>query len=204
VPSYEELLKRVKKALPETAAAKERFRVPEAEVLPEGATTVLRNFADICDAINRDPQQVFAFLLKELGTAGSLEDRRVLFKGRLSEDQINSRIRAYVEEYVLCAECNRPDTHIVKEGRIAILHCDACGARRALRAVKKATRAEEAVLQEGKVYELMIQDIGKKGDGLAKRGDYVIYVPGTTKGAVVKAQIEKIVGKMAFAKLARE
>lgn len=202
--SYEELLRRVKEGLPETTGGKERFQVPEPDVLLEGSTTVLRNFADICDVINRDPQQVFAFLLREFGTAGSLEDRRALFKVRLSQEQVNGRIRSYVEEYVLCAECDRPDTHIVKEDRIAILQCDACGARRALKAVKKVAKVEEAVLQEGKVYELMIQDIGKKGDGLAKRGNFVIYVPGTTKGSVVKARIEKIVGTMAFAKLVRE
>ena len=50
----------------------------------------------------------------------------------------------------------------------------------------------------------MIQDIGKKGDGVARRENYVIYVPGTTKGIVVKIEVEKIVGNVAFAKLAPE
>jgi translation initiation factor 2 subunit 2 len=49
-----------------------------------------------------------------------------------------------------------------------MLECDACGARRPVKAVKKAAKVEEAPLVEGKVYELMIQDIGKKGDGIAK------------------------------------
>ncbi|MEE9173845.1 MAG: translation initiation factor IF-2 subunit beta [Thermoplasmata archaeon] len=204
MPTYEELLERVKKELPETSISRERFQVPEAEVLLEGQITVLRNFADIADAINRKPQDVFAFLLKELGTSGSLEERRALFKGRLSADKINKRILSYVDEYVLCAECNRPDTHIVKEGRIAILQCDACGARRSLRVIKKAAKTEEPVLQTGKTYEVMIQDIGKKGDGVARRENYVIYVPGTTKGIVVKIEVEKIVGNVAFAKLVPE
>ncbi|MEE9164489.1 MAG: translation initiation factor IF-2 subunit beta [Thermoplasmata archaeon] len=204
MPTYEELLERVKKELPETSTSRERFQVPEAEVLLEGQITVLRNFADIADAINRKPQDVFAFLLKELGTSGSLEGRRALFKGRLSADKINKRILSYVDEYVLCAECNRPDTHIVKEGRIAILQCDACGARRSLRVIKKAAKTEEPVLQVGKAYEVMIQDIGKKGDGVARRENYVIYVPGTTKGVVVKIEVEKIVGNVAFAKLVPE
>lgn len=204
MPTYEELLERVKKELPETSTSRERFQVPEAEVLLEGQITVLRNFADIAGAINRKPQDVFAFLLKELGTSGSLEGRRALFKGRLSADKINKRILSYVDEYVLCAECNRPDTHIVKEGRIAILQCDACGARRSLRVIKKAAKTEEPILQTGKTYEVMIQDIGKKGDGVARRENYVIYVPGTTKGVVVKIEVEKIVGNVAFAKLVPE
>ena len=204
MPTYEELLEHAKKELPETSTSLERFQVPEAVVLLEGQITVLRNFADIADAINRKPKDLFAFLLKELGTSGSLEGRRALFKGRLSADKINKRILSYVDEYVLCAECNRPDTHIVKEGRIAILQCDACGARRSLRVIKKVAKTEEPILQVGKTYEVMIQDIGKKGDGVARRENYVIYVPGTTKGIVVKIEVEKIVGNVAFAKLAPE
>ncbi len=204
VPTYEELLKRAKKDLPSTTAAKDRFQVPEADVLQEGSTTVLRNLADISDAINRDPQQVFAYLIRELGTAGTIDDRRALFKGRISPEKINDRIESYVDEYVVCTECGRPDTHLIKEDRIAILQCDACGAHRPLKVVKKVAKAEEEAVEEGKVYEVMIQDIGKKGDGIARREKYVIYVPGTAKGSVVKVQVEKVVGTVAFAKVVRE
>ncbi|MCJ2520349.1 MAG: translation initiation factor IF-2 subunit beta [Candidatus Thermoplasmatota archaeon] len=204
MPSYKELLKRAKEALPHTEVAKDRFQVPEAKVLHEGSTTVLRNFADICDVINRDSQQVFAYLLRELGTSGTIDERRVLFKGRMPTSQIDERIGSYVEEYVLCSECGRPDTRIIKEDRIAILECDACGARRPLKVVKRATKVEEEGLQEGKVYEVMIQDIGKKGDGIAKKDKYIIYVPGTIKGAIVKVRIEKVVGTIAFGKIARD
>ncbi|MCK4455840.1 MAG: TRAM domain-containing protein, partial [Thermoplasmata archaeon] len=65
-------------------------------------------------------------------------------------------------------------------------------------------REEEAPLVEGKVYEVMIQDIGKKGDGIAKKDKYIIYVPGTAKGSIVKIRIDKITGNIAFATLSRE
>src|SRR3989442_852627 len=84
-----------------------------------------------------------------------------------------------------------------------MLECDAWGARRPVKAVKKAAKVEEAPLVEGKVYELMIQDIGKKGDGIAKLDKYVIYVPGTAKGAIVKVYIEKIAGTVAFGRVTR-
>ncbi len=204
MPTYQDLLKRAKEALPHTEAAKDRFQVPKADVLLEGSTTVLRNFADICDVINRDPSQVFAYLLREIGTAGTMDDRRALFKGRIGATQIDERIDSYVEEYVLCSECGRPDTRIIKEDRIAILECDACGARRPLKVVKRVTKVEEEGLQAGNVYEVMIQDIGKKGDGIAKKDKYVIYVPGTAKGAIVKVRIDKVVGTVAFGKVARD
>ncbi|TLZ88986.1 MAG: translation initiation factor IF-2 subunit beta [Methanobacteriota archaeon] len=194
---YEELLSRAKKALPAALSSGERFQVPSPDVVIEGKTTILRNFEDIVGAIRRDPNMVLTYLLRELGTAGAMEGRRVVFKSKVTSQQIEDRVKSYVDAYVLCQECGR-------EGRIAMLECDACGARRPVKAVKKAAKVEEAPLVEGKVYELMIQDIGKKGDGIAKLDKYVIYVPGTAKGAIVKVFIEKIAGTVAFGRVTRE
>lgn len=83
-PSYQDLLKRAKEALPETISRHERFQIPEADIVAEGKTTIFRNFEDVCQTINRDPNQVFAFLLRELGTAGAMEGRRVVFKSRVT------------------------------------------------------------------------------------------------------------------------
>jgi len=201
---YSSLLTRAKSQLPQSISAHERFQVPAADVLIEGKTTVLRNFEEICQAINRDTQVVLGYLLREIGTAGAVEGRRVVFKGKVTPIQVDDRIRSYVEAYVVCSECSRPDTRLVKEDRVAILECDACGARRPVKAVKKTAKVAEAALEENKVYEVMIQDIGKKGDGIAKKDKYVIYVPGTAKGAIVKVYIEKISGTIAFARIHRE
>jgi translation initiation factor 2 subunit 2 len=73
-----------------------------------------------------------------------------------------------------------------------------------VKAIKKPAKVEEKVLEEGKVYEVMIQDVGKKGDGIARREPYIIYIPGTAKGSVVKVYIEKIAGTVAFGKVHRE
>jgi translation initiation factor 2 subunit 2 len=70
--------------------------------------------------------------------------------------------------------------------------------------VKKTAKVEEAALEEGKVYEVMIQDVGKKGDGIAKKDRYIIYIPGTAKGQIVKVYIEKIAGTVAFGRIHRE
>ncbi len=202
--SYEDLLKRAKTNLPKTVEAHERFQIPLADIQVEGKTTILRNFVEICETIRRPPDQVLAYLLREIGTAGVLEDRRVVFKGKVTANQVQERIQGYVENYVLCSECTRPDTKLIKEDRVAILECEACGARRSVKAIKKQAKVEEVALEEGKVYELMIQDIGRKGDGIAKKDRYIIYVPGTTKGTVAKVYIEKITGTVAFGHLARE
>jgi len=195
---YRSLLARARGKLPEKAITKERFQLPEMDVIYEGKTTVFRNFGDIVDLIRREPGQVLGFLLKELGTAGTQDGRRVVFKGRVASKAIDDRIKNFVEMYVLCQECTRPDSHLIKEGRTVILECEACGAHRPVTIRKGLKQPEEPALEEGKVYDLTIEDIGKKGDGIAKKGGYTIFVTGGVKGVTLRVRIDKISNNVAF------
>src|SRR5438093_12037839 len=47
-------------------------------------------------------------------------------------------------------------------------------------------------------YELLIQDIGKKGDGIGELDQYGIYVPGAAKGGLRKVFLREIAGHGAF------
>ena len=164
----------------------------------EGKTTVIRNFGAIAESLRREPEHLYGYLLRELGTAGSLDGPRVVFKGKVATANIEERIKSYVEEYVLCSECDRPDTKIVKDGRVLILTCETCGAHRPVHVRKQAKQEEGKEIEAGKTYDLMIEDIGKKGDGIARKGKYIIYVPGSAKGTQVKVKIDKVSGSMAF------
>jgi translation initiation factor 2 subunit 2 len=75
---YEKLLERARDKLPSSITEHSRFQIPELDMFIEGKTTVVRNFTDIADAINREPTDILAYLLKELGTAGTSEGKRVI------------------------------------------------------------------------------------------------------------------------------
>jgi translation initiation factor 2 subunit 2 len=201
---YEVLLERAKKQLPQKLESHDRFQVPEPDVMIEGKTTVIRNFGEIAGTLRREPDHILGFLLRELGTAGTLEGQRVVFKGKVATAQIADRIKNYVDEYVLCSECNRPDTKIVKDGRVLILTCETCGAHRPVHVRKQPKAVEVKEIVQGETYDLMIEDMGKRGDGIARKGPFIIYVPGTAKGSQVKVKIEKVSGTVAFGVLFRE
>jgi len=201
---YLSLLDSAKEQLPETIEKHERFTVPEPDVFQEGKTTVIRNFGDIIEALRREPEHLVQYLLRELGTPGHIEGRRLVLKAKLSPQQITDRIMSYTETFVLCSECGRPDTRINKEGRVLILECEACGAHRPVNVRKQPKQAEQEALAEGGVYEMLIEDVGKKGDGVARLGDYIIYVPGTVKGSKVRVKINKRSGNVAFGQVTQE
>jgi len=198
---YHALLRRAREQLPEDISRASRFELPEVDVLYEGKTTVWRNFADINETIRRDESQFFQYMLRELGTSGSVDGRRAMFKGRVVKKNIEDKLASFLDAYVYCQECHSPDTRLVREGRTTVLRCDACGGHRPV-AVRKAKRAapEQKALQEGKVYEVLIEDIGKKGDGVAKLSNYTIFVQGAPKGAEMKIIIDKVTGSIAYAR----
>ncbi|MCL4317096.1 MAG: translation initiation factor IF-2 subunit beta [Candidatus Thermoplasmatota archaeon] len=199
--NYRELLKRAKSEMPEAISSGERFQIPEPDLIAEGKSSVFRNFMDIAEKLRRDPQHLLQYLLREMGTAGTLEGRRAVFKSKLNPMQVDEKLKEYTDVFVICSECGRPDTMMVKEGRILLLECEACGAKRPVH-VKKTVKAEEDnSLKEGSVLEVRIEDVGSRGDGVARLDRYIIYIPGAQKGSTVKIRIGKMSGTIAFANI---
>jgi translation initiation factor 2 subunit 2 len=126
---YDALLNRGKDELPENVEGHSRFKVPAAKVTNPGKKTIVTNFRDICDKLNRDQETVAKFLLHELGTAGSRSESRITLNGTFQEQDINAAIKKYVENFILCKVCHLPDTQLLKEGKQAFIRCEACGAK---------------------------------------------------------------------------
>lgn len=63
----------------------------------------------------------------------------------------------------------------------------------------KNTREITAPVSQGKTYNVRIEDIAQKGDGIARIEGYVIFVPNTRSGEEVTVKIERVLPKYAFA-----
>jgi len=86
--------------------------------------------------LNRDPLHILRFLSREMATAGALDKAgRAIFQGKFKSDTLERLIKHYVDEFVVCPVCKRPDTKIVKERRFSFLACEACGAKSSIRTV---------------------------------------------------------------------
>jgi translation initiation factor 2 subunit 2 len=194
-------LNRAMRRMPENRDSKDRFVIPSPRIFYEGKTTVLENFGSIADTLNRDPEHLMKYLLQEMGTAGKIEGQRGIFQGKFTEQAIANHINSYFEEYVACTECRLPDTHLIKSDRVLMLRCDACGAHRPVRKRKAAVIVQKDIVEEGETYEMRIESVGNKGDGIAKMDKFLVFIPNTTKGELVRAKIKKISGTLAFAEV---
>jgi translation initiation factor 2 subunit 2 len=112
----------------------ERFELPKANVQIIGNKTVLSNFLHICAYIRRDPAHLAKFLSKELAAFNKIENERLILNRKIMAQQLNDKIKVYVDEFVICRECKKPDTELVKQGDFMFIHCLACGAKHSVRA----------------------------------------------------------------------
>ena len=130
---YDALLDRARDRIPKDISERNRWTMRPPEILVEGGQTILRNFAAIVDSMDRDPKHVYQYLVNELGTSGTREQVRVMFKGRIPPKRIKEKLVGYVKAYILCEQCRAPDTRFIKEDRTTLLKCQACGATRPVR-----------------------------------------------------------------------
>ncbi len=111
----------------------ERFEIPKVQGFVEGNKTIITNFSQICSALRRKPEHLGKFLSRELAVQTTIEAERLIFNRKLSSGIINEKIQKYVNEFVICPECKKPDTELIKEDRLSFVRCLACGAKHSVR-----------------------------------------------------------------------
>lgn len=126
---YDEMLGEAKEELPDDLEDGDRFTIPEPDIEKEGNKTIIKNLKEIVAAFGRDRSHFAKYMLKELGTSGHYDNNLVL-QGKFRRKEIKKRIEEYSEKYVICEECQRPDTQLIREKGVLLIKCDACGARR--------------------------------------------------------------------------
>lgn len=133
---YEKLLEKAYKELPEVVEEVVRFEIPTVAGRLSGNKTIVTNLPQIANALRRPIEHLFKFLLRELATTGEMKTGETIFVGKFRSEFLNKKIEKYVNEFVLCAQCKKPDTHLKKEERVTFLICEACGARATVRTLK--------------------------------------------------------------------
>ena len=131
---YDKLLERGKSKLPEVKASKERFEMPKVRGHVQGNKTIISNFIEICKAFGRDSEQLLKYLQRELAAPAQIDGPRLVLGRKLSSSLINNKIEQYAKTFVLCPDCGKPDTKLVKEDTFLFKKCAACGAKHVVRA----------------------------------------------------------------------
>ena len=132
--SYEKLLDEAYNNVKSIKAGSnfDRWEVPEARSQIVGNKTILSNFLQICSYLRRDCNHVMKFLSNELASFSKLENERMIFNRKIPQDNLNKKIKFYISKFVICKECKKPDTELLKQDGLLFIHCLACGAKHSL------------------------------------------------------------------------
>jgi translation initiation factor 2 subunit 2 len=129
---YEKLLNQAYEQVKRVEHNGDRFEMPKIEGHFEGKKTSLTNFFQIASYIRREPEHFQKFILKELAASGQREGDRLILNMKVPSSKIILKIEQYVKEFVLCRECKKPDTELIKHERMNFIHCLACGAKHSI------------------------------------------------------------------------
>lgn len=126
--SYEDMLKKAIAEIPEGLESTDRFEIPKVQILVQGKNTIIQNFTQICDILRRKPLHLQKFLVKELAAAGVPFKNSLKLNSVIRKDKIEQKLEDYVNKFVLCNECGKPDTKLDRDERgIVRKKCSACG-----------------------------------------------------------------------------
>ena len=131
--TYEKMLEQAYEKVKKVDTSKDRFEIPKIEGHFEGKKTILTNFGQIASYLRRDPAHFQKFLLKELAAPGQKDGDRLVLNIKVPSTKINQKVEEYANEFVVCRECKKPDTELLREDRITFIHCLACGAKHPVR-----------------------------------------------------------------------
>src|SRR3989304_3869073 len=130
---YSELLKRARAQVPEVTLKRGRLELPRLSVSMVGKRTTIANIKEVAAILAREPQHILKFLTREMATAATYHDGRAIFQGKFPRDTFERLLQRYMDAFVICPVCKRPDTDVVKEKRLSFLVCNACGARSSIK-----------------------------------------------------------------------
>jgi translation initiation factor 2 subunit 2 len=126
---YEDLLSKAYSKLPTKAVATERFEPPTIESFMQGNKTIVKNFDMIVSKCRREPGLLVKYLSRELAVPATVDGGRLVLHGKFYDRILNEKLNNFINTYVLCKECKKPDTKLVDYEGVKMLVCEACGAR---------------------------------------------------------------------------
>ncbi|HIH10156.1 MAG TPA: translation initiation factor IF-2 subunit beta [Candidatus Diapherotrites archaeon] len=125
---YEKMLAKAYATMPKQALNKERFELPVLDSLVQGTKTQVKNFGQAVKTLGRDEKHALKFFTRELAVPITASDGKLQLNGKFSNVQLNEILNKYAKLFVLCHECQKPDTKIIEQHGTKVLKCDACGA----------------------------------------------------------------------------
>ena len=119
-----------------------RNTVTGPRVVRDGSKkSAFTNYREVCKSINRerDEDHVIAFINSELLTVSTIDaSNSLILKGIFTSAKIESILRKYIEQFVICPQCRNLNTILERNSitRLSTICCQTCKASRTITSIK--------------------------------------------------------------------
>ena len=105
-----------------------RSGIPEIKLHLEGNTTVIENILPILNRLKRDIKYFKKYISSALGVKTKFKGDQLILYSKISRDKIIGVFDRYIQKYVICTNCRKPDTVMTIKSKNSIeIQCLACG-----------------------------------------------------------------------------
>lgn len=110
-----------------------RYKMPEVMTKVEGRgngiKTVIPNIADVARALKCEPMYPTKYFACELGAVSQWDSERDvgIVNGKHDQPVIAKLLQDFIKKYVLCPNCNYPETKMKVKKGVILAQCSACG-----------------------------------------------------------------------------
>jgi translation initiation factor 5 len=95
--------------------------------------TILANLEIVAKDLFREAKDLLKYFGIESATHSFEKNNQYRLKGTFTTEKLEKLLENYIENYVLCKECTRPDTFLCSDNKKNLyLACTACGAHKKL------------------------------------------------------------------------
>eukprot|EP00826_Nyctotherus_ovalis_P035422 TRINITY_DN3043_c0_g1_i11.p1 TRINITY_DN3043_c0_g1~~TRINITY_DN3043_c0_g1_i11.p1 ORF type:complete len:159 (+),score=52.23 TRINITY_DN3043_c0_g1_i11:25-477(+) len=104
------------------------------------------NFEDTCKTLDRKQEHLLQYISTELNMDSSLNsEKQLIMRGRVTNKQIESVLKKYINDYVTCANCRHVNTTLYKnpKTRTYEMRCLVCHSVRSVAGIKAGFHAYE-------------------------------------------------------------
>jgi len=114
---YEFLLKRIQDTIKQKQGEQVDTGSGSTLINPKCAKSKTKsmwtNFAEQCEAIDRDPQHILSYFTSELGCEGTIgSEKEMILNGSYQVKNFSKLMRKYLEDYVRCKDCKGTATEL--------------------------------------------------------------------------------------------
>ncbi len=138
---YKIMLNRIYKLLEQhkTSIIKQKFVIPPPQIYQIARKSIWTNFHKISKILQRDINHINSFLIIELRTNCFMNDNNLVIYGKYFQKHIESILKKYIKEYVICSNCKNFNTFLItnNKNKLHMLKCISCDSTFYVNKIKK-------------------------------------------------------------------